>query len=783
MTPLRPLRPRPLSAAGSSADDHAALDAGRFSIRRASRQRKTNSACDPCRKRKTKCDGRLPRCLMCEHRTEACAYTYSIRHRVTFPEGEEPRGHGSSHMVESLRTLPHEQALGLLSKLRNESGSPPPLPSSSHLIEQRHIRGLLPPSQNTLDFELTLRHPVAYPSLFPVSYADLPREEMLKSMTTPWLRRGQTAAPSPCPDVPPSKHAYMTPDQEDDENDDQLEIKMGSPYPGDADLLGPLFDERLRLLDISQWTPVAIPNDLAITAISHYLENDYATMPLFNADLFLQDLVGLENSFCSAFLVTAILCWACQALTPLHPEAAAYSVALFAQAQQHFSDQPQLNSLTTISALQILSMCAATYGKDDMSLQFLQESVSLGRLMGLFDVTSQFESAGMWLGNHEDWARTASYTAWGVYNWVCVYSLHYHIFEIETPPLLPKPGDSSASRPGIGSTTTTTTAAAAMTTALHAQVMSASSDMWIIFSDVLRRFYGPQDDDLLHHPPPSSLRFAEETYHRLLRWASALPLQLARAEENGHNVVMMHIYFHAVVTDLFRPFLDSPFRSERLPSFSTGFATPEAVYTASVTQLKRLLLLYRLRHKSASLSMLWKTAVVYVANATIREAGTATATTAVMTQLEPPDDDDNDNNTNNNNNNNSNKNNNNSNKYDNNDNEPTANERRFYLDLCLSALEDLYVSFPVFGSVAQGMVGMAMRHEAIPAEKAAGVLRRLAEIARRRAAGQGMTDKAEARWIVDFDLAMTNPEAAQGRYLAEQLEGLMLSESGAEDQC
>ncbi|GJD05294.1 C6 transcription factor [Colletotrichum higginsianum] len=267
-----------------------------------------------------------------------------------------------------------------------------------------------------------------------------------------------------------------------------------------------------------------------------------------------------------------------------------------------------------------------------------------------------------------------------------------------------------------------------MTTALHAQVMSASSDMWIIFSDVLRRFYGPQDDDLLHQPPPSSLRFAEETYHRLLRWASALPLQLARAEENGHNVVMMHIYFHAVVTDLFRPFLDSPFRSERLPSFSTDFATPEAVYTASVTQLKRLLLLYRLRHKSASLSMLWKTAVVYVANATIREAGTATATAA----------------------------------YDNNDNEPTANERRFYLDLCLSALEDLYVSFPVFGSVAQGMVGMAIRHEAIPAEKAAGVLRRLDEIARRRAAGQGMTDKAEARWIVDFDLAMTNPEAAQG---------------------
>ncbi|KAJ0140005.1 hypothetical protein CTA2_1725 [Colletotrichum tanaceti] len=182
----------------------------------------------------------------------------------------------------------------------------------------------------------------------------------------------------------------MTPDREDDDdndNDDQSEIKKGSPDPGGT--TSPLlFDERLCLLDISQWTPVAIPNDLAVIAISHYLENDYATMPLFNADLFLQDLVGLRHSFCSSFLVTAILCWACQALTPLHPDAAAYSVALFAQAQQHFSDQTQLNSLTTISALQILSMCAAAYGKDDMSLRFLQESVGLGRLMGLFDVTS-----------------------------------------------------------------------------------------------------------------------------------------------------------------------------------------------------------------------------------------------------------------------------------------------------------------------------------------------------------------------------------------------------------
>ncbi|KAK1987714.1 hypothetical protein LZ30DRAFT_579556 [Colletotrichum cereale] len=718
MTPLRPLRPRPLQATGTPVNDQSA-DVGRMGIHRAPKQRKTNSACDPCRKRKTKCDGKLPRCLMCEHRAEACAYTYSIRHRVTVTEGEESRGHGSNEMLDSLRTLPHEQALELFFKLRNESNSPSLSVSASS--EQRYLRGLLPPTQNSLSFELSLRHPVAYPALFPVSYKDLPHGELFKSIATPWLLGEQYV--SPCQDPQP-KHSYLTPDREDEEPG----TETISPYPDDADdAPGTLFDERLRLVDITQWTPVPIPNGLAINTISHYLENDYAAIPLFSADLFIQDLVNVQHSFCSPFLVTAILCWACQAYTPLHPDAAAYSVAFFSQAQEHFSEQPQANSLTTIAALQILSMCAATYGKDDMSLRFLQESARLGRLMGLFDVTCQSESAGMWLGNHEDWARTASYTAWGVYNWVSVYSLHYRIFEIETPPLLPKPRDLISSLPQDGST------------ALHAQVASASSDMWVIFNDVVQSFYNPRTRNPRQH---TSLEFAEETYHRLLRWASGLPCQLARAEEMGHNVMMMHIYFHAVITDLFRPFLDSPLGTERLSSFSTELATPEAVYTASVAQLKRLLLIYRLRYRHASLSVLWQTAVIYVANAMIREAGMAAQDPDV-----PPDEEE---------------------------------EWRFYLDLCLTGLEDLYVSFPVFGSIAQGITGMALRSAAIRTERAARVLRQLGEIEKQHGANQGMTDKAEARLIIDFDLAMTDPEAAQGRNLVEQLEGLMLDEMGSD---
>lgn len=60
--------------------------------------------------------------------------------------------------------------------------------------------------------------------------------------------------------------------------------------------------------------------------------------------------------------------------------------------------------------------------------------------------------------------------------------------------------------------------------------------MWVIFKEVLQQFYGPQSVDLSQQ---TSVEFAEETYHKLLTWASLLPLEMARGEESGHDIMMM----------------------------------------------------------------------------------------------------------------------------------------------------------------------------------------------------------------------------------------------------
>lgn len=76
----------------------------------------------------------------------------------------------------------------------------------------------------------------------------------------------------------------------------------------------PLCDQRLARLRLSHWIDGAISDGLAGAAISLYLETDHPVLGLFDADLFLDDLVTNRPDFCSSLLVCALLCWACVSL-------------------------------------------------------------------------------------------------------------------------------------------------------------------------------------------------------------------------------------------------------------------------------------------------------------------------------------------------------------------------------------------------------------------------------------------------------------------------------------
>jgi hypothetical protein len=106
-------------------------------------------------------------------------------------------------------------------------------------------------------------------------------------------------------------------------------------------------------------------------------------------------------------------------------------------------------------------------------------------------------------------------------------------------------------------------------------------------------------------------------------------------------------------------------------------------------------------------------------------------------------------------------------------------EWRFYMELCLAGLQDLYASFRVFGSVAEGLLGMALRRGVMDADDAGRIAGELLELGRHHAVAFGVPSGEEpvaALWIIDFDLAMTDPEAAQAGSLAEEFQELILTE-------
>jgi hypothetical protein len=249
----------------------------------------TQLACNSCRKRKIRCDGKKPSCETCRRRgeKEPCVYTETKSLPRTSKETEQ-----ILELFETIKTGPEAQAIDILRILRGHADL-----DTAFSIIQSHIahpirvqrRGAAPEQTRYLglESELMARHTLAFPTLQP------PESNILKKL----LSAGQKAMP-------------------DGDNDAQMSNNEPNPFPAHnpthaqvPDLT--LCDERLKTLDIGFWTSVPIPSDLAAKVISLYLETDHPLLGPFDPDLFLADLVDCRTNHCSEILVSAIMYWGC----------------------------------------------------------------------------------------------------------------------------------------------------------------------------------------------------------------------------------------------------------------------------------------------------------------------------------------------------------------------------------------------------------------------------------------------------------------------------------------
>jgi hypothetical protein len=207
-----------------------------------------------------------------------------------------------SVIIDLLTTLPYFEALELFNMLREMPRARETSATSENLVSppspqaQNPIKSLLP--SNHLEQELMVRHPIAYPVLLPMVVSDLPLEELTSR------RPGMTATQVLRDTRSPLSADMMSTDDEEEE-DALLEFCKGLPH------LTPSQVEHLQKVNLALWMDLPIPNETAVRVIALYLNNDYPVLPLFHADLFLQDLCQNRPYFCSVLLISALLGWAC----------------------------------------------------------------------------------------------------------------------------------------------------------------------------------------------------------------------------------------------------------------------------------------------------------------------------------------------------------------------------------------------------------------------------------------------------------------------------------------
>ncbi|KAI1467078.1 uncharacterized protein F4812DRAFT_48310 [Daldinia caldariorum] len=606
----------------------------------------SKAACNNCRLKKIRCDGKRPSCTACTKAGVKCNFVTASSDETPFmalKREVESLRRSTEDMLEIfdlLESAPDAVSLDILRRLKSTRNPGEGTNDTSDVLasvkkdledepllpvkisNRQLMAGLIPETQQTPEYELMMRCPNAYPMLIPVeiafmNLADLLRPAILEqnrshsmyASSVAGAGQGDAPSSSTAPGGPSdsSTRSGITPTALDTNGYDS-----GNFVPLQS--MHTVIDDRLKSVNFQRWTPVPIPNKLAATLVSLYLEIDHPWCPLFDADLFLNDCMQGKTHFCSALLVNALLGWACQSYSSLQPEATAFLVSFETEAEALWQVEKFTNTLTAAAAAQLLNSTSASRGRDDFANQCLDEGIQMGKRMGLFGVGSENASALTWLDHHQDWLRAACHTSWGIFSCACIRSLHLHRAEIEAPPLLPMPGEYFDTH---GYTSYTYLPQKTHVPTRVGESFKAICKFNVIVHDIIWAYFGTSDTVPAAR---ATIEFAEQIYRRILEWAASLPLELTRGRRNRHSTLMLHLYYHCAVMEVFWPFLqESADKVVKMDHLTATTATTKDIHKSSVNQLKRLVLIYCINFNNACSSTLWHIALLYLANAMLCE--------------------------------------------------------------------------------------------------------------------------------------------------------------------
>ncbi|KAL7934722.1 hypothetical protein V8C35DRAFT_301682 [Trichoderma chlorosporum] len=582
--------------------------------------------------------------------------------------------------------------------------------------EHETARSVTPPVQSPRELQLMVQHPASYPRLDPVNLKK-PGGIPIELLLAPDVSAEQEKASSI-----PSTELQPTGDSTTGKLR-QLEPPIVVPHLGSSHStgFGPVkppeyFDPRLANLDIKFWSTVPVDNSLAAEMISLHLELEYPFLGLFDIEGFISGLVQNDISLCSAFELNALLAYTSLSYTAKSPLATSLSYQFGAESMRLWHEERNKDSPTYIVGLVYLYLFYSINGKGgSIHIDCLNEILEIAGRMKLFGTVDR-EGANDVSALPPIIQRNMAHAAWGIYSYLTAQALFRASDPIEYPPLLPFPPMTAQGTKAEDGDSSEPTIPAAM---YGSYTFFTFCQFWTIVNEVLVVYHSAG------RRGEPALIFAFLKYHKLLHWVDGLPKLMERTKTSPAHVWLFHIWYHTFILEIFRPFV-TPQQQHDLSSWTPSPPAPLAVFSASVKQLKHLVLIFRHDQTAAFYTVYWHAGLLSVANAVLKNSS-----------------------------------------------DP---KRHFYFMLCIYSYRDLAPCFPIFKQIAQGLLAIATECGLVKSAEATRLLDQF-NLQRRR----GVEEQFRGDFVLDLDLAVSDKERAKLETLMEKFDGMKVLSEQEED--
>ncbi|UPX18840.1 Nitrogen assimilation transcription factor nit-4 [Ascochyta rabiei] len=537
------------------------------------KRRCISSACVPCRKRKSKCDGTTPACSACAavYNTE-CIYDPNSDHRrkgvyKKDMDNLKTRNSTLQTLIQAILNYPEEDVAGLVHQIRTCES----LDSVAEAIIAR---------ENGDEDEDEPVSPFSTPAVTPNEPTF--ESQLSGRMGELRLEHGSTryiGGTSHLIYLGQHNEAAGSPDPYADEQYPQLE----DPY--------------------CSWTTVTSDPELVQHLIRMYFCWHYSFFATLSKDLFLHEFQAgkpppgspRKMQYCTPLLVNAMLALGCHFTSlpgarAVRDDSATAGDHFFREAKRLImaEDLHEVPALPTVQALALMSVREAGCGREAKGWVYSGMSFRMACDLGL-NLGMHSQDA---IDETEEDARRITF--WGCFLFDKCWSNYLGRMPqlanniITVPKFDVFPGEdaetwSAYTDSGISQAHSQPS----RTRAVALQI----SKLCEISSDLMQFFYNPIDMDKAKGKQ-AELKKLSEIHMRLETWRRELPKELEPKEGGLPHMLVMHMFFQLLYIHLFRPFLKyNPDNSPLPPNVS-----PRKQCTQAAAMISKLLRLYKRSH-------------------------------------------------------------------------------------------------------------------------------------------------------------------------------------------